>query len=315
VDHVQTGRFPWPLEKVSTEQFTSSDELLSADELVETSFYREYMEPQGMSRNGVLAVVFGSFEGQPMAAVAVYPFESGRPLGSDDLKLLDLIVPHLAQAYTIHRELQGYRNQWTAASEVLDRIPMGVILIDGECRVSALNQVAERIVSENDGLTLEDRRPRARGVTEGLDTRLQQFLERAVNPGSDAAAGEQGIIVERPSGRRPFTLLVTSLPPTPLVGFTHDARAVIFVSDPEDPNRGMRDLLSSLYKLSLAEADLASLVTAGHSVEEAAMIRGVSVHTARSQLKNVFSKTNVHRQSDLVRLILGSVMSLRSEKD
>lgn len=164
------------------------------------------------------------------------------------------------------------------------------------------------------GRALDDRRPHARGAANKLDARLQQFLERVVAPDSDGAAEEQGFIVERPSGRRPYTLLVTRLLPTPLLGADRDAQAVIFVSDPEDPSLGMRDLLSSLYKLSLAEADLASLVTAGHSLEEAAAIRGVSVHTARSQLKNIFSKTGVHRQSDLVRLILGSVMSLRSEK-
>ena len=72
----------------------------------------------------------------------------------------------------------------------------------------------------------------------------------------------------------------------------------------------MRDLLASLYGLTPAEAELASLLSAGHSIEEAAEIRGVTLNTARSQMKRVFSKTGVNRQADLVRLLLNNVTAL-----
>jgi DNA-binding CsgD family transcriptional regulator len=38
--------------------------------------------------------------------------------------------------------------------------------------------------------------------------------------------------------------------------------------------------------------------------------QNISPHTARAQLKSIFSKTGVSRQAELVRLILKSVASL-----
>jgi len=45
-------------------------------------------------------------------------------------------------------------------------------------------------------------------------------------------------------------------------------------------------------------------------VAEAAEELSVSPHTARAQLKSIFSKTGVGRQAELVRLIVKSVANL-----
>jgi DNA-binding CsgD family transcriptional regulator len=52
-----------------------------------------------------------------------------------------------------------------------------------------------------------------------------------------------------------------------------------------------------------SQTKLAGLIGAGETVERAAERRGVSVHTARAQLKAVFGKTDAHRQAELVALM------------
>jgi DNA-binding CsgD family transcriptional regulator len=44
----------------------------------------------------------------------------------------------------------------------------------------------------------------------------------------------------------------------------------------------------------------------GDSVARAAQALGISVNTARTQLKSVFAKTGCNRQSDLIRVVLTS---------
>jgi DNA-binding CsgD family transcriptional regulator len=46
------------------------------------------------------------------------------------------------------------------------------------------------------------------------------------------------------------------------------------------------------------------LLSRGLSLEQAADQRGVSLNTARGQLKRIFSKTQTNRQAELVRLVL-----------
>jgi hypothetical protein len=50
----------------------------------------------------------------------------------------------------------------------------------------------------------------------------------------------------------------------------------------------------------------ALLLGDGHAPRQIANIVGVTENTVRSQIKSIFSKTGVRRQSDLVRLLLSN---------
>jgi DNA-binding CsgD family transcriptional regulator len=62
-------------------------------------------------------------------------------------------------------------------------------------------------------------------------------------------------------------------------------------------------LLSQAFGLTAAEARLASRVGTGEPISRAAEQLGISAETARSQLKSIFAKTDVHRQAELVALL------------
>ena len=74
------------------------------------------------------------------------------------------------------------------------------------------------------------------------------------------------------------------------------------------------EVLESLYQLTAAEAELVRLLSQGFSLDEAARERGVTINTARSQLKQVFSKTDTRRQGELMRLVLTGVASIRDSE-
>ena len=67
------------------------------------------------------------------------------------------------------------------------------------------------------------------------------------------------------------------------------------------------DALIQLFGFTPTEACLAASLATGSSLEQYAEQRGVSVGTARVQIKSCFKKTGVQRQSDLVRLVCTSV--------
>jgi DNA-binding CsgD family transcriptional regulator len=61
--------------------------------------------------------------------------------------------------------------------------------------------------------------------------------------------------------------------------------------------------MGKLYDLSPAELRVATALLAGKSPGEYANEAGLTLHTVRSQLKNLFSKTYTRRQSELVALL------------
>jgi DNA-binding CsgD family transcriptional regulator len=75
------------------------------------------------------------------------------------------------------------------------------------------------------------------------------------------------------------------------------------MTDPEREACYPAELLSERYGLTAAEARLACEMIGGSSLQDAADRFGVAIGTARNQLKQVFAKTDVNRQSELVRLL------------
>lgn len=61
-----------------------------------------------------------------------------------------------------------------------------------------------------------------------------------------------------------------------------------------------------VYRLTPAEADLAVALVAGTTITAYADEDRISVQTARGYLKSTLRKTETHRQTDLVRLLLTS---------
>ncbi len=128
-------------------------------------------------------------------------------------------------------------------------------------------------------------------------------------PGHEVEAGGF-LTVTRPSGRRSFVVMVTPLLDAPPGAQDHDAVAALFIADPDSVRISAREILQGLYALTPAEAELVQLLSQGHTLEQAATARGVTINTARSQLKQVFAKTDTNRQGELVRLVMTGVASL-----
>lgn len=64
------------------------------------------------------------------------------------------------------------------------------------------------------------------------------------------------------------------------------------------------DALRAHFNLTSAEARLAVLMARGVSLKDASESIGITYQTAKTQLRSIFSKLNVHRQAELVALLL-----------
>jgi DNA-binding CsgD family transcriptional regulator len=79
--------------------------------------------------------------------------------------------------------------------------------------------------------------------------------------------------------------------------------ALVTVSDPQAVCTGPNEILPQLFDLTTAEARLADELGAGCSLKDAARRLGITINTARTQLHQIFAKTETGRQSELMRLL------------
>lgn len=75
--------------------------------------------------------------------------------------------------------------------------------------------------------------------------------------------------------------------------------------DPDRKPAATAETLQSLYGLTPAEGRLTEMLLTGRELAECAEMLGNTIETARVRLKRIMRKTNVSRQSELIRLLVG----------
>ena len=110
--------------------------------------------------------------------------------------------------------------------------------------------------------------------------------------------------VAKGSSPRPYAVMVAPIVQQASLFALDRAAAVVFLSDPDRTPETPVQLLRRVHGLTRREASLALAMGAGASLAGAADKLRIAKTTARRHLASIFAKTGIHRQADLVRLIL-----------
>lgn len=78
-----------------------------------------------------------------------------------------------------------------------------------------------------------------------------------------------------------------------------------------DKSAGLYWRIELYSRLTPAESRIAHGIARGEPLSAIAKANGISIGTARTQLKSVFVKTGTHRQAQLVALLAGTIEQLR----
>jgi DNA-binding CsgD family transcriptional regulator len=211
---------------------------------------------------------------------------------------------------------QETSNILAAGLEALEMLNIGVAVTNSARRVLFANQTAEQILLSRDGLEVSDQgvlQPISKWSNPSLP-RVMQLASQA--PQLDVSETKDAILaIRRPSGKRPFTLLVRSLKTKTSSSDLTSPSVLVFVWDPELPEHDTEVGLRELFGLTSCEARLANLLMKGKSVDDCCTHLEIRPSTVRMHLANLFAKTGVQRQGQLVSLLWKSVGMVRTKYD
>jgi DNA-binding CsgD family transcriptional regulator/PAS domain-containing protein len=228
-----------------------------------------------------------------------------QPFGPEDVRLLRHLWPHLHRALQFHRKFAELEGQQRASVDALDRLSTAVILLDQTGEILLANREGRRIFEQNDGLSARKLGPTAAQAEQNRELR-RVIVGAAKGSRGEGAAGGM-LVVQRPSGKRPYVLLVA---PVGRQAFAPELKApavIVFATDPERQQEAARQALARIFALTSAESRLAGLLIQGETLVRAAERLGVSHNTARTHLQRIYQKTGASHQADFVRLILLSI--------
>lgn len=267
-------------------QAAISDEALAA-----TEYYNDFLKRQDLfhiaggviARDGSLAYAFTTLRPRRKGAFHVH-----------ELTPLQAILPHIARAARISKELNTSAN----ILQSFVNLPIGLILLDGQCCALQLNASAQQILDQDDGLSLNAQgqlrlNKRNNMFEVNLSGAIGTSMGKGLHPGGN-------VLIERRSGKPPYRLSIMPLRVSNFIRDWKQAAAAVFVTDSDAAPDTDFELLQRHYGITKQEAVVAELLVRGLDVSEICTQLRVKKTTVRTQIRSLMTKFGVGRQVELV---------------
>lgn len=237
------------------------------------------------------------------------------PYTAEDSRRINQLVPHIRQSMRLARQVEALRAQQSLVALSQQRYGVPFAITDQRGNIHYLCDNARQLIDRTAGL--EVRAGRLVSNCSRSSGRLRQLLQACGQRPGQAGFGPGGLVpIDRPAAP-PLYCLVCPVPEHPVADMLWPATgrptALIYFQDPCGKRLVDETLLIDLFDFSPAESAIAAGIASGAGLEDIAEARGCSIHTVRSQLKQVLRKTGCHRQSELAHVITSSLACLSSQ--
>ena len=280
---------------------STTDHVFSDGQWRRSLFLNEYMRPAGLDHS------LGSplyLDGRRFALIGVHQALDRKRFCELDIASLERMSPHVARTLELRRVFLDLRRRGETYEALVERRDTGLAGIRGGRPIFA-NRAARATAAELDGLGL-DRIGRPCVGDRAARTRIAK-LETDVTSG-----GIGGFVrVSRPSGKMPYTVLVSRLPGTEEDRV--DEIGVLFaIHDPAKRQAPAEEIIAALLHIPLGPAKVVRGLLEGEDLKSYADRSGLAINTVRFHLKTAFAQTDTHSQADLVRLALSAITALEA---
>ena len=266
-------------------------------------FYQEFLIPSGGRWMSVTSLID---EPEVLVYLCLHRAVGTPPFDPTFTDRVDRIRTHLERALRIHMQRQRERPISVAGYALLDVLPEGVIVIDETRLITYRNASADALLGG--GGSLIDRH----GFLDSRHETGSRNLAAAIHTLGLTGSIVEGTGVDRALVRLPgasgqaeqLVVLLAVRPERSMQMFGETPCALVIVH-PLDTRTPLDPLIVGLaFGLTPAEAQVAAALAEGHTPEDVARMRHVSMATVRTQVTGVYAKLGVQRQADLVRKVL-----------
>jgi DNA-binding CsgD family transcriptional regulator/PAS domain-containing protein len=220
-----------------------------------------------------------------------------------EIAALERIAALFQPALALFGEFKDLEDQRDVYERLARARPTGIVRVDYRGAILHMDENAR--VWTGPGGVLEIRAGRLHATHPADRHRIGKALDNILA----GATEEELIICATPDGAGMEMLLLRTTDPLE-PAHAQAPRAIIYLRPAGLDRAPSLPRLKLLFGLSRREAMLASLLVRGLTVVEAAGDLGISEQTARTYLRQVFEKTGITRQAELVRKLQSSIATV-----
>jgi DNA-binding CsgD family transcriptional regulator len=268
------------------------------DGLERTEFFNDFMRPQDI--RSVLMIDVAA-KGLEVATVNIHRNGRTDPFGEDQLRIAAELHPHLIRAFRLGGAFADLKSLADDTAAALDRAGQGMFILDPAGRLKHVNLLGERMLAQKNGLTVVGGRLSA--VRVDAAQTLRALVAAAAQPDAGGRRGGS-MAIQRTANGASLSITVAPLNAGSLSVFTVSPSVLVCVTDLYGELNLAGDRLREAFRLTAAQARVASLLLDGARPKAMAEALGLSVHTVRTHLASVYEKTETAGQADLSRLLM-----------
>jgi DNA-binding CsgD family transcriptional regulator len=276
-------------------------DIMPYQEFLETRFYKEWVQPQGMV-DAVTAVLDKSVTSA--ALFAVFRYQSDGVVDDETRQRMRLIVPHIRRAVLIGRLVDLRVADAAGLADTLDGLSAAMCIVDPDGRIVHANAACHVLIDAGDFLSA------IRGRIVAREAKVDQTLRElfAAAGAGDAAIGTRGIalpLVARDGSHYVAHVLPLTSGARRLAGIAYSATAALFICRVAAEVRSPPEVIARAYNLTPTELRVLLAIVDVGGVPESAVALGIAESTVKTHLGRLFVKTRARRQADLVKIVTG----------
>lgn len=298
-----------PFLGIAKDQVLTLRDVMTESEWHSCRYYTDWCK--GVDIEHILAVDVMTDNGCSYGWRITRPASAGA-FESRQLDLVRMLVPHLKRVLNVQLNLHRDRQVISLYGRATAQLMMGVVILDQAGKMIEANPAATTILNLGDGIRVNN------GALEAVyandNRKLQRLIRDALlSPRLERASTTEGMSITRQSGQLNWGVVVQSISADEWTEGKQRPSVAVFLRDTTGKAEPPLKLTQQLFHLTPAETAVATHLSNGMSLEEAAEALGIKPNTARAHLRSIFSKTGVRRQTELVRLFLNSVAWLGNQ--
>lgn len=219
-----------------------------------------------------------------------------------EIEVMQLLLPHLRRAVTISNVFEVRSIECGRLSQILDALPQGIFLTDSEGVIQHVNKVAEDMLCSGAIVYSANGILGVRCPTAAVN--LREAIRVAAQDETALDRNGLEIALADSTTDSQFAHVLPMNGSDLRVMVQPAATAMILISDSKLDSTVMERRLRQRFGLTKAEVQVALALLEGGGRSAVAERLYISDTTVRTHLMHIFEKTGVHRQAELVRLLM-----------
>ncbi|MBR0690283.1 helix-turn-helix transcriptional regulator [Bradyrhizobium manausense] len=284
--------------RLAVEQTIGVADVMPYSDFVTTSFYREWVEPQGAVDLASVTLERSS------ARTTILQVMRGRSRGAVDDSMRErmrLIAPHIQRSRVMGRQIRARSHTVADLAEVLDRLSTAICLFDGEGRVVHANAACRQMLADGGLIAIVGDRIVARNTQ--ADKIFRSLFDVVADDGTHSTDRRKIELMTSADGQH---YLAHVFPLTHERALQRDGAATaLFLQKASMVPQLATAAIAAAFRLTPSELRVLMAIVELGGVPDIAEKLGIAETTVKTHLGRLFEKTGAGRQADLVKIAAG----------